>query len=164
MTSTEKAFTILNSNGVRMQDCISEGTEADYDIFISADMGGKENITANNPVVKSFMLSNFHVEHKLRKASIYVNMPAQTSTVLQNIYWNGPQSTPIIYYVSGNLTISDIGWWPSNFRIASRISAPRINIMRVPNTINQDLVKLTDPFPNNTTLKSTYIKITGTAP
>ncbi|MDX9749669.1 MAG: hypothetical protein RBT71_01125, partial [Flavobacteriales bacterium] len=60
--TTTAAFTILNSGGVRMRDCISEGSPVDYDVFVSAATDGDEGRRANNPVVKSFMLENLHVE------------------------------------------------------------------------------------------------------
>lgn len=165
--TTTSAFTVLNSNGVRMQDCVSEGDSADYDVFLSATMDGDESRPATNPVVKSFILSNFHVEHPLRKASIYVNMPAQASVNLDNVYWNGPQEVPVILYTRGQVNLTSIGWW--RHRIGSRVSAPRINITQAPYEMNLTdkgveknkvgFIQLVDPLPGNTQLKLNYVKV-----
>lgn len=125
--TTTEAFTVLNSGGVRMTDCISEGSPADYDLFLSARTDGDEHANANNPVVKTFTLSNFHVEHRLRKASIYVNMPPKATVNLENIYWNSPMGAPVIHYVSGQLNVSNIGWWNPDFRITTSTPVPHIN-------------------------------------
>ena len=122
--TTTNAFTVLHSGGVRMIDCISEGEAADRDLFLSAS--ASETIPAKNPVVKSFTLENFHVEHRVRKASIHVNMPPKATVVLRNIYWNGPMNAPVIDYVGGQLTLCDIGWWNPDFVIGSRVRSPRI--------------------------------------
>ena len=170
MTTTTAAFTILNSGGVRMTDCVSEGSPSDYDIFLSATMDGDESRPASNPVVKSFMVSNFHVEHTPRKASIYVNMPSKAVVDLQNVYWNGPQKAPVILYTLGQLNLSDIGWWPPGFWIGSRINAPRINISRSPSEMsvgdgkavkgNQaGIIRLVDPLPGNSHLQLNYVRL-----
>ncbi|MBX2983423.1 MAG: hypothetical protein WBB32_04425 [Flavobacteriales bacterium] len=170
MKTTTAAFTVLNSGGVRMTDCVSEGSPADYDIFLSATLDGDESRPASNPVVKSFMLSNFHVEHTARKASIYVNMPSKATVNLSNVYWNGPQKAPVILYTLGQLNISDIGWWGSGYWIGTRISAPRINIERAASGMEigdgksvkdnrAGILRLVDPMPNNTLLKLNYVRL-----
>ncbi|MEZ4789120.1 MAG: hypothetical protein R2811_03785 [Flavobacteriales bacterium] len=125
--TTTEAFAVLNSGGVRMTDCISEGAQADYDLFLSARTDGDESRAANNAVVKTFTLSNFHVEHRLRKASIYVNMPPKSTVNLENIYWNSPIGAPVIVYMCGQLNVSNIGWWNPDFRIHTRHPVPHIN-------------------------------------
>ena len=125
--TTTEAFTVLNSGGVRLVDCISEGSPADYDLFLSARTDGALDKPANNPVVKSFTLSNFHVEHRLRKASIHVNMPPKATVNLENIYWNSPIGAPVIQYVCGQLNVSDIGWWNPDFRMHTTTPVPHIN-------------------------------------
>lgn len=125
--TTTQAFTVLNSGGVNMVDCISEGAEADHDLFLSARTDGEEANAANNAVVKAFSLSNFHVEHRLRKASIHVNMPPKATVQLHNIYWNSPIGAPVIHYVSGQLNVSNIGWWNPDFRIHTTSAVPHIN-------------------------------------
>lgn len=125
--TTTEAFTVLNSGGVRMTDCISEGSPADYDLFLSARTDGDEVANANNPVVKTFSLSNFHVEHRLRKASIHVNMPPKATVNLENIYWNSPIGAPVIHYVSGQVNVSNIGWWNPDFLITTSTPVPHIN-------------------------------------
>jgi hypothetical protein len=132
-------------------------------------MDGDEGRPANNPVVKSFKLENFHVEHAARKASIYVNMPSKAVVTLQNVYWNGPQSAPVILYTMGQLNLLDIGWFRSEFRIHTRISAPRINVLRCHNMLDVTAAKvrndrragvlyLRDALPNNTQLKLNYVR------
>lgn len=169
-TTTTNAFTVLNSGGVRMSDCISEGSPVDYDLFLSAEMSGNENNTAGNPVVKSFRLENFHVEHRVRKACIYVNMPVKSSVVLSNVYWNGPQTAPIIQYMSGQLQIENIGWFNKEFRIHTRVEAPRINVERSHNFLKMGdkddrsatragVLMLVDPMPGNTQLKLNYVRV-----
>lgn len=168
MKGTTAAYTILNSGGVRMRDCVSEGAPVDYDIFLSATLDGDESRPAANSVVKSFMLSNFHVEHKALKASIYVNMPSQAVVNLENVYWNGEQTAPVVLYTMGQLNISDIGWWNPKFWIGSRVSAPRINIARASSSLSlakmeksdgAGPVRLVDALPGNTVLKYNYVKV-----
>ncbi len=125
--TTTEAFTVLGSGGVHLVDCISEGAMADYDLFLSAGSATDLDAPATNPVVKSFSLSNFHVEHRLRKASIYVNMPVKCTVDLSNIYWNSPITVPVIEYVSGQLNVSNIGWWNPAFRIRTRSTRPHLN-------------------------------------
>ncbi len=167
--STTAAFTILNSGGVRLADCVSEGAEADYDLFLSATLDGDEGRPAGNPVVKSFMLSNFHVEHQVRKASIYVNMPAKSVVDLENVYWNAPMKAPVVLYTMGQLNLSNIGWWNPGFWIGTRISAPRISISGAPSEADLDerrtkgpkggLLRLVDALPGNTELKLNYVQV-----
>ena len=170
MKTTTAAFTILNSGGVRMTDCVSEGSPSDYDIFLSATLDGDESRPATNPVVKSFMLSNFHVEHTPRKASIYVNMPSKAVVDLQNVYWNGTQKAPVILYTLGQVNLSDIGWWSPGFWIGTRVNAPRINISRAPGEMsvgkgavvkdNQaGFMRLVDPVRGNGQLQLNYVRI-----
>lgn len=168
--SATEAFSVLNSGGVHMVDCVSEGGPCDHDLFLSATTDGDESRPAGNTVVKSFTLSNFHVEHKARKASIYVNMPAKAAVSLSNIYWNGAQTAPVILYVMGQLDLADIGWWDESFRIVSRISAPRINVERCHSALDvgdpkamtatrAGVLYLVDPLPDNTTLKLNYVRV-----
>lgn len=168
--TTTAAFTVLNSGGVRMSDCISEGSPADYDLFLSAVMDGNEERTANNPVVKSFKLENFHTEHKVRKASIHVNMPVKASVVLSNVYWNGTQTAPVLLYMGGQVNLENIGWFNKSFRIHTRVEGPRINIVRCHNFLTIDkeadrtpkragILQLVDPLPGNSTLSLHYIRV-----
>ncbi len=172
--TTTEAFTVLNSGGVHLMDCISEGAIADYDLFLSASTTGDEERGANNAVVKSFMLENFHVEHRLRKASIYVNMPPKTTVNLRNIYWNSPIGAPVILYVSGQLNVSEIGWWNPDFRIHSRVAKPHMNFdachkaLVIPDAADESgkragALELVDPLPNQRVLDPTYVRITRRA-
>lgn len=168
--TTTNAFMVINSGGVRMVDCISEGEAADCDLFLTATLDGNEGRRASNPVVKSFMLENFHIEHRLREQSIYVNMPPKATVKLSNVYWNSPQKVPVIVYVSGQLNLIDLGWWRSDLMIHSRVESPRINVIRCPNSLNlgdkllrSDLRAgsfwLADPLPGNDELNVTYVRI-----
>lgn len=172
-TTTTQAFTVLHSSGVRMADCISEGAPCDYDFFLSAAIDGREDQPARNTVVKQFALSNFHVEHAARKASIHVNMPPSASAELSGIYWNGKMSAPVIDYISGQLNLSSIGWWDDGFVIATRVSAPRISIDRCHAGLKVGAVMgggkragallLREPLPGNEVLKLDYVKVTRPA-
>lgn len=167
--TTTAAFTVLNSGGVRMTDCVSEGSEADHDLYLSATLDGDESRPAGNPVVKSFMLSNFHVEHQVRKASIYVNMPPKSVVDLENVYWNVAMRAPVVLYTMGQLNLTNIGWWNPAFWIGTRISAPRINITGAPAEADVDagrlksgragMLRLTDPLAGNTELKLNYVQV-----
>ena len=168
--TTTSAFMVLNSGGVRMTDCVSEGAPVDFALFLSATTDGDEERFARNTVVKSFTLTNFHVEHAARIASIHVNMPSKASVNLSNIYWNGVQSAPVIRYMMGQLNLSDIGWWNEGFIIQTRISAPRITIQRCHNGLDvgdpkahtdakAGVLELRDPVPDNTQLKLTYVVV-----
>lgn len=169
LNTTTAAFTILNTNGVRMTDCVSEGADCDYDIFLSAALDGNEDRPATNPVVKSFTLSGFHVEHRVRKASIYVNMPPKSTVNLENVYWNSPQKAPVVLYTMGQVNLSNIGWWNRNFWIGTRVSAPHINIISAPREAElgdgkvkdnrSGFVRMVDALPGNTELQMRYVKV-----
>ncbi|MBK6343904.1 MAG: hypothetical protein IPF41_15320 [Flavobacteriales bacterium] len=168
--TTTQAFSVLHSSGVRLTDCISEGAPCDHDLFLSAAIDGREDQPARNTVVKQFALSNFHVEHAARKASIHVNMPPRAAVDLSGIYWNGKMSAPVIDYISGQLNLSSIGWWDDGFVIASRVSAPRISIDRCNAALKVGAVmgggkragalQLREPLPGNEVLKLDYVKVT----
>ncbi len=168
--TTSNAFAVINSGGVRMADCISEGEAADRDLFLSATMDGDESKRAGNPVVKSFTLENFHIEHRLRKHSIYVNMPPKAIVSLSNIYWNSPQEKPVILYVSGQLNLMDLGWWRSDLMVHTRVESPRINVIRCPSGLNTGdkmlrtttragSFALADPLAGNAELKLQFVRI-----
>lgn len=170
--STTRAFSVHNSGGVRVQDCISEGHAPEHDLFLSAVMAGPEVRTANNPVVKSFMLSSFHVEHRTRVASIHVNMPSKAVVNISNVYWNAPQGTPVIDYYGGQLNISDIGWFTKDMRIRTRVSAPRISVERSHNFLHfgvegkrsetqAGVLILADALPGNSALKLDHVRVSG---
>ena len=172
--TTTEAFTVLNSSGVHLVDCISEGAASDYDLFLSAVTTGDEGRGANNAVVKSFMLANFHVEHRLRKASIYVNMPPKSTVELNNIYWNSPIGAPVILYVSGQVNVSNIGWWNPDFRIGTRVTVPHMNfdachkLLVIPDKVDgtgkrAGALELVDPLPNQDRLDPTYVRTTRRA-
>ena len=168
--TTTQAFSVLNCNGVRMADCISEGVACDHDLFLSAVIDGKEDAPAKNTVVKEFALTNFHVEHAVRKASIHVNMPARASVDLSHIYWNGKLTAPAIMYLGGQLNLAQVGWWDDDFTIATRVAAPRINVDRCANSLQMDKVanggkqagalRLVDPLPGNDVLRLEYVRVT----
>lgn len=168
--TTTAAFTILNSGGVRLQDCISEGAAPQYDVFLSARMDGEEERTANNPVVKSFHAWNLHVEHTCRKASLHINMPNKAVVDLQNIYWNGKQTAPVIRYMSGQVNLHDIGWWDASFHIATRVSAPRLHVERCPSAlfitsdrnaspVQAGVLRLVDPIEGNNELQLGHVRV-----
>lgn len=172
--TTTDAFTVLNSGGVRLSDCISEGAPADHDLFLSARTDGDETRPANNPVVKTFTLSNFHVEHRLRQASIHVNMPPKSTVNLENIYWNSPIGAPVILYMSGQLNVSDIGWWNPDFSIHTTHPVPHINFdachkaLVVPDTPDESgkragALRLVGDHPAGRKLDPTYVRITRRA-
>lgn len=170
VSTTTQAFTVLHCNGVRMSDCISEGSSCDHDLFLSAAIDGNEEKPARNTVVKQFTLSNFHVEHAVRKASIYVNMPPKAVVQLSQIYWNGPQKSPVIYYVSGQLNLCNIGWFTDDMRIATRVSTPRINVDQCHSALatgdrvshgglRAGVLHLVDPLPGHTALGLRYVRV-----
>ncbi|MBK8500244.1 MAG: hypothetical protein IPL52_15835 [Flavobacteriales bacterium] len=172
--STTQAFSVINCNGVRITDCISEGGPCDHDLFLSATTDGNEDLPAKNTVVKQFTLSNFHVEHAVRKASIHVNMPSKCSVELSQVYWNGPQKAPVIYYVGGQLNLMGIGWFTEDMRIGTRVSAPRITIDRCHSALSTGdgvtnggkrarVLHLIDPLPGHTGLGLTYVKVARSA-
>ncbi|HQV73945.1 MAG: hypothetical protein KBA60_02005 [Flavobacteriales bacterium] len=173
-TTTTDAFTILNTGGVRMVDCVSEGAEADRDIYLSAVTSDEEDRIANNPAVRSFTLQNFHVEHALRKESILVNMPAQAVVHLSNVYWNFGQTAPVIRYVRGQLNLTEIPWWMNNFVIATRVNSPRISVSHSHSKLQLGAqnertklkagsFELLDPLPGNEVLVTKFITISDPA-
>lgn len=172
-TSTTQAFSVLNTSGVRMLDCISEGAPCDHDLYLSAVTDGDESRPARNTVVKQFALSNFHVEHSARKASIHVNMPPRASVRLDGVYWNAKMSVPVIDYTSGQLGLSNAGWWDERFVIATRIAAPRINIDGCHGALKVGPVtdggrqagalRLRNPLPGNDALRLDHVFLTRPA-
>jgi len=168
--TTTQAFSVLHCNGVRMNDCISEGTPCDHDLFLSAAIDGDEMKPARNTVVKQFALSNFHVEHAARKASIYVNMPPRASVDLDGVYWNGKMKAPVIDYISGQVNLSNVGWWDDDFVIATRVAAPRINIDRCHGALRvgklsgdgkrAGALQLRDALPGNERLQLDLVRVT----
>ncbi len=171
--TTTQAFSVLHSSGVRMNDCISEGSPCDHDLFLSAAIDGDETKPARNTVVKQFALSNLHVEHAARKASIYVNMPPRSSVELDGIYWNGKMKSPVIDYISGQLNLHGIGWWDDGFVIVTRVSAPRINVDRCHGALRvgklsadgrrAGALELRDALPGNEKLLLDQVRITRPA-
>lgn len=169
-STTTTAFTVSNSGGISMRDCVSEGAPCDHDLFLSAVTGDDEHVPAENTVVKSFMLRGLHVEHRTKGASIHVNMPSKCVVTLENVYWNSPESAPVIDYFMGQLNLVDLGWWNEEFRIRTRISAPRITIERCPSALEIDekkgrtptrvgCLELAEPLPGNTELKLSYVRV-----
>lgn len=168
--TTTQAFTVLHCNGVRMTDCISEGHPCDHDLFLSAAIGGEDDVPAKNTVVKQFTLANFHVEHAVRKASIHVNMPPRAIVDLSHVYWNGRFEAPVIAYVSGQLNLSQVGWWDETFHIATRVAWPRINADRCHASLRMDQVtaggkragalRLVNPLPGNEVLRIDQVRVT----
>lgn len=169
--TTTNAFAVLNSSGVRMTDCISEGAEADRDLYLSAATDGGPDTKARNTVVKQFILENFHIEHRVRKEHIHVNMPPQASVQVSHLYMNVTPRAPVIGYMGGQLNLSDIGWWTEGLRITSRVSAPRIHALRchaqlrlgektTHTSTKAGCFELRDPLPGNEVLKTTHIRIT----
>jgi hypothetical protein len=133
-------------------------------------MDGNEERPATNPVVKSFHCSNFHVEHKATKASIHVNMPVKATVDLQNIYWNGKQTAPVLRYLGGQIYLSDIAWWDAGFHIATRVSAPRIHVERSHSALyivgaknitptQVGVLRLVDPLPGNSELSVNHVRV-----
>jgi hypothetical protein len=70
----------------------------------------------------------------------------------------------------GQLNLSDIGWWNKDFRIQTRISAPRITIQRCHSALDVGDPKaktdsqagcliLQDALPDNTQLKLNYVVV-----
>ncbi|MFN3875247.1 MAG: hypothetical protein ACK4L7_04970 [Flavobacteriales bacterium] len=168
--TTTRAFSVLNCNGVSMRDCISEGAPCDHDLYLSAAIGGEEGRPARNTVVKQFALSNFHVEHATRVASIHVNYPPRASVDLSGVYWNGRMAAPVIDYISGQLNLSSVGWWDEGFIIATRVSAPRISADRCHAGLRMDAVsgggqragalRLREALPGNEALRLDHVKVT----
>lgn len=171
--TTTQAFAVLNCNGVRLLDCISEGAACDHDLYLSACINGDEDAPARNSVVKQFALSNFHVEHATRIASIHVNMPPRASVDLSQVYWNGKLTAPAIRYISGQLNLADIGWWNEGLIIATRVAAPRINADRCHGALRMDQVtgggtragslRLIDPLPGEESLRLQHVHVTRSA-
>lgn len=172
--STTNAFVVLNSSGVCMTNCISEGAEADRDLYLSAATDGRHDTQARNSVVKQFILENFHIEHRVRKEHIFVNMPAKASVQVSHLYMNVKPAAPVINYMGGQLNLSDIGWWTEGLRIVSRVGAPHILVQRCHGQLRTGektghtstkagCFELRDPLPGNEALKTTHIRITDPA-
>lgn len=172
--TTTNAFAVLNSGGVRMTDCISEGAEADRDLYLSAATDGGYDTKARNSVVKQFVLENFHIEHRVRKEHIYVNMPPKASVQVSHLYMNVRPAAPVIKYMGGQLNLSDIGWWSEGLRIATRVGAPHINVQRCHNTLRAGersthtatragTFELLDPLPGGDVLKLTHVQVSDMA-
>jgi len=90
---------------------------------------------------------------------------------LSNVYWNGPQTAPVVLYMSGQLNLSSIGWFRSDFRIHTRVTAPRINIDRCHSALNlgtkedrtptrAGVLELVDPLFGGGVLKLDQVRLT----
>ncbi|MCB0781862.1 MAG: hypothetical protein KDC03_20440 [Flavobacteriales bacterium] len=163
---TSVGYFIDNSNGVVLDNCVSEGGPSEFSVFFTAagerDADWREPDVARNPVVKQFTVRNLHIEHPVRQANVYVNAPAQCVVELDKVYFNTTHHVPI-RYVHGQLVLRDIGWWRKGMRVQSRTTAPRIAMIQCHHMLDPGTsVVLFDPIGGTSDkVKTTHIKRRG---
>jgi hypothetical protein len=114
------SFTVLNSNGVKVRNCISEGWPHDgWCLYF----GGA------NAWTKSFEVDGFHMEHASppSKGGIYVEAMANSPITLRELFiqgWNNTAPAVKIGYNAWTI-FEKIGWWRSHMNIELTDRAPR---------------------------------------
>ena len=101
-------------------------------------------------------------------------MPPKCSVDLGSIYWNSPITVPVLLYVSGQVNVSNIGWWNPAFIIGTRVAQPHLNFdachkaLAIPDAPDSagrkaGALQLMDPLPGQGTLDLRYVRITRRA-
>jgi len=108
---TGTSFKILQSTGVRLLDCISEGWENERAVFFDA----KDCSTA-----KLFFIQNFHLEHMPRGGALCFRSNGSIVEVDGLFLQHGNTDIPAIWLMTnGNYVFKNIGWWPERAWVKS---------------------------------------------
>lgn len=105
------SFKILQSTGVRLVDCISEGWDNRHAVFFDA----KDCTTA-----KYFVIENFHLEHVPRDGALCFRSNGSTVEVKGLFLQQGSKTSPAIWLMNnGNYIFKNIPWWPGGAWVKS---------------------------------------------
>lgn len=101
---TGTSFKILQSTGVRLLDCISEGWENEHAVFFDA-----EKCTT----AKYFSIENFHLEHVPTNGALCFRSNGSIVSVDGLFLQVGSKESPTIWLMNnGNYIFKNIPWWP----------------------------------------------------
>lgn len=98
------SFKILQSTGVRLVDCISEGWENARAVFFDAD---------RCTTAKFFAIENFHLEHAPYEGGLVFRSFGSTVEVDGLFTQIASKESPSIWLMNnGNYVFKNIPWWP----------------------------------------------------
>ncbi len=108
---TGTSFSILQSTGVRLIDCISEGWENERAVFFDA---------AGCTTAKLFKIQNFHLEHAPRDGAMVFRSFGSTVEIDGLFLQIGSETAPAIWLMNnGNYIFKNIPWWPEGAWVRS---------------------------------------------
>ncbi|MCA1761534.1 MAG: hypothetical protein ABR574_05850 [Cryomorphaceae bacterium] len=108
---TGTSFKILQSTGVRLVDCISEGWENKRAVFFDA----RDCTTA-----KLFKIENFHLEHMPREGALCFRSNGSIVEVDGLFLQHGNRDIPAIWLMTnGNYIFKNVAWWPQDAWVKS---------------------------------------------
>ena len=108
---TGTSFKVLQSTGVRLLDCISEGWENEHAVFFDA-----EKCTT----AKFFSIENFHLEHMPTNGALVFRSNGSIVNVDGLFLQTGSKTSPAIWLMNnGNYIFKNIPWWPEGAWVKS---------------------------------------------
>ena len=108
---TGTSFKILQSTGVRLLDCISEGWPNEHAVFFDA-----EKCTT----AKLFSIENFHLEHVPTNGALCFRSNGSIVTVDGLYLQVGSKTSPSVWLMTnGNYVFKNIPWWPEHAWVKS---------------------------------------------
>lgn len=108
---TGTSFKILQSTGVRLVDCISEGWPNARAVFFDAD---------RCTTAKFFAIENFHLEHAPREGGLVFRSFGSTVEVDGFFTQVVASDSPSIWLMNnGNYVFKNIPWWPEGAWVLS---------------------------------------------
>jgi hypothetical protein len=121
---TGTSFKVLQSTGVRLLDCISEGWQNRRAVFFDAD---------RCTTAKYFAIDNFHLEHAPTDGALVFRSFGSTVHVNGLFTQIASTDSPTIWLMNnGNYAFSNIPWWPEGAWVRSSHS-PSVVINRCTN-------------------------------
>lgn len=128
------SFTVDNSNGVKILNCVSEG---------HTNVGYAIDYRGQNSTVKTFLVDNFHVEGLSTKGAIRIDGQANTSNTISRLYVQkyGSSIPTIVLENNSPVNLEKIGWWNPNMYVLSKKFAPRIRINDCTHVLNYARLK-----------------------
>lgn len=108
---TGSSFKVLQSTGVRLVDCISEGHANEHAVVFDA---------FKCTTAKYFVIENFHLEHMPRNGALSFRSNGSTVEVKGFFVQMASKSSPIIWLRNnGNYIFKNIPWWPEGAWVKS---------------------------------------------
>lgn len=108
---TGSSFKILQTTGVRLEDCISEGWDNEHAVYFDAN---------GCTTAKLFTIKNFHLEHLPRNGA-FAFWSFGTLIEIDGLFLqHGSSETPAIWLMNnGNYVFKNIPWWPEKAWVKS---------------------------------------------